>query len=764
MQRGRRHLWLLALAVAGGVAWGGPAPESCRTNDQGENPSGCELESDVFVWAQGDPDYEIRGRITGCNSCSDPDENGLFTLDGDIQITFGPYANCSPQDGDVGIGTGLLDVLPGEPIDEEPTYVPRNPSQAFLLVPFTPFNTRCVAGVNADLEIPALELTGADGAVAIPWNGVDPSWGAPPSILLEEFGAPTRRVTVPPGFRVSQTLGLEQFRVEPPGSTLRIRPEGLPFWLGPARWTFGERLLRLDFDPIGGPTPYAFEAPDASNLAANQVETCLSGLCTAPTVHNLGYFDAAWEPGDGAVDNAGMDVSLQLGASQVVGYQTAFPSRLQVELEGPAQIEMTDGRIESGTFSDGELWLLASGIPESCDVGTQSRMQLNDGSLRPQIGPDGSLLAGITDLQGTTFNGNQPEEIRWSFNEVRDLGCGTLYVPSGAPGNRPVDDWYASAVETVTGRGLYAGVNYNNNKVCTAGDQPTGLFCITDADCEDGATCQDGGFAPLCPAGGPAATPLWEFALQDTQQIHEIDPNAVGTADREMVFVARRSGITGVFDKGDDAFPFGDGVTDFSMDFTRFGHAFLGSAAERGDTIIEGTLNANWPTDARLPFEELKLCNCGYYDKAEAPDILLDKTLAYWQVKFNPYGLNFSNGNKDTACDLVGETSCDQKAEAVCVVANVPIARFEPEFTGLISLEKNGEAGKIEPVSVSRFDFDRAVVDDVDFDPYAMDVEEFDLSDWDSVNGPQDEQAIIDGFFPYGFYNANGEFDIPAFG
>src|SRR4029453_929743 len=88
-------------------------------------------------------------------------------------------------------------------------------------------------------------------------------------------------------------------------------------------------------------------------------------------------------------------------------------------------------------------------------------------------------------------------------------------------------------------------------------------------------------------------------------------------------------------------------------EFDTFGLAFKESRSERADTIVDGNLVVDWPSDTDIPLREMQVCDCGMPDGARTPEVLLEKKLRYWDAAFSPYGVTFS---PDSVPDCPGGT------------------------------------------------------------------------------------------------------------
>ena len=131
-----RPLAITALAIcAVAQVLAGPPGPGCNSA-----ATGCTMDSNYLVFAEGDSTYEIVAEIDSCESC-EPVAGGGFHLYGDAFITFGPY--------DPGLGTECTEEnsrvhlhLNGEifrqgaggagPGGNERTYIPDNGADIFM--------------------------------------------------------------------------------------------------------------------------------------------------------------------------------------------------------------------------------------------------------------------------------------------------------------------------------------------------------------------------------------------------------------------------------------------------------------------------------------------------------------------------------------------------------------------------------------------------------------------------------------------------------
>jgi len=756
-----------------GVALAGAPPATCRIG----SGTGCNLASDLLVFAEGVPQFEIVARITECHLCSPPNAAGVFQFDGEVEMVFGPYnpsiSGCNPADDTVQLASFVAALRPGAGTGGgEATYKPDNANQTFNFSAVPELTPACVDSSNLEYHFQDLELTGKNGLGSLT------GWLVPPEKARASFsGIPAQVIPLLPT-RLQQSLAFIIVENKPPTSSLRFWPDGLPFRLGPDLITYTADQVQFT-TPGGASAPQAY-APEplpsaaAAGLLPGQVVQCTGALpqpsevCTTPHIRNAGYFDhAGWVPSNGQFDRDGLSVTLNLPASSSILYQTLFPRDAWVKLLGPATVAVQDGAIVSGAFQGGTTWISIDRDP--CISEKRLRYGLLQGAgMQPVLRPDGGLMAGIANLHELDAS-LQPQEILWSFNEASGLGCGTLWVPppvASAP--RPQETWLGSGMPAIKGRGVYAGLNYNRNRVCEESMVLTDRFCAVDADCNPGGRCVDGGFSPRCPALPVSPIAQWHTTVQGEPLQIPVDPDAPGQGDRELAFFARRSGVTGVFDAGENTFSIGNSggaPATFDFQFTTFGLAFLGSESERADTITAGRLLVPWPSETTIPFEEMEVCNCGAVDQARAPDVLFQKTLAWWDAKFSPYGLDFkSNPNVD--CLDPGASQCGSSTQAteVCVEALTPIPHFEPDPTSVFDLTPDGQVPTgIQPFSVSRMEFSRDKEVPVLQTPYDYDIEKFVLQNWIQAGSPS-RTAVGSGFADFGYYDAVGDLSLPFFG
>jgi len=750
------HLRFVLMLVMGwgSIAQAGTPPASCQLN-------GCVLTSDILVFAQGDPLYEINARITFCDFCTgQPD--GSFLLYGDAEVDFGPYHASSPcTPGDETVHLALFDAHLD--FGAASTYVPVNGSDVFEMDAPTPeLRSGCVAPGRLDYYIPFVKLTGADGArTGDPGIGEAAQWLVlPEAVRGEDAGGLTRTVQLLVGdSRLTQNL---TFTASETRSDLTLWPDGMPFKLGPYMLDYTEQQFSFTTDGASGPRPYTSAPPASPDLVPGQEISCDPSKpdfgtepCTTQTVSNSAYFDHPnWAPaGVATITLSGMTVNLDLpGFGNSITYQPLYPVGSWVKLNGPANVSIVNGAITGGSFDGGTSWLRMN--EDICAVPPRERtFQLRSGADKPQIGADGRLLAGVEDLNPSGA------PIDWGVSSATALGCGSLYVPPVLPATQsPQESWAESAVPTLFDRGIYPGFNYNRDRQCQdLGGTPLAKVCVVDADCDTGSgeTCQDGGFSPLCPA--LASVPTWNTLVEDVAKTFPIDP-AVATPDsgHEMAFVTRMSGVTGVFDEGDTLFQITTpAVPSTDLGFDTFGLAYRESRSNV-DTIVRGSVVFDWPANTTVPFVDMTFCDCGYMDEGHAPDVLIENTLDYWNAKFSPYAIKFSD-------DAVANTDCKDPhldgdcgpSKTVILEAVTPVPRFEPDPVTCFAMDSTGDIGPFVPLSGPRVEFDR---DKINLQaPYLFDLEQIELSDWAAAGSPPSAP-------PYGFYDLSGELGIPYFG
>lgn len=775
---------LTALAAPlSGTALAGPPPASCTP----AGGNGCNLNSDIMVFGVAQGAYRIEGRIVQCTRClpgAPTDPPGTLLVDGLVKIDFGPYdpALCSSTEQVVSVelskdGPIRPGAADGGPGGNEPTYVPSYPNALYLGLPVAPLRTACVDARRLSYRIPKLFLTGDGGAFTFDPTQApdDPKLDLPETVRGALAGQPVR--TIPLNrFYFTQDLRLSFDDLYDPTSTLRIGPDALPFRIGPRQASFTEDRVRFTAPGPsgGGPTAYTPVPPDgspATGLTPVQIRACSDPTggfpCTVGSVANAGYLlSPSWKVNDGAFTVDGMDFELELATGQLVRYETLFPARALVELRGRALVSINDSRITSGRFDGGALQYQIG--RDACGGGTDLRRhELAIGASRPQLGPDGSLLAAVVDLNANQLAGGD-DPIEWTYNAASGLKCGTLHVPEAVADLLPQRDWLDSAVPTVLGRGLYAGVNFNRDRACrSSGGALLQKLCVVDADCDTsaGESCADAGFAPLCPAFDGEAT--WTATIEGHPRTTRFVPDAPSSSGREIAFVARYSGITGVFDGGETPFTMGDPAqNEFEFRIETLGTAFKSSRSQLGDTITRGSLVVPWPADTDVPFEEMRVCDCGRMDGGRTPQVLLERELGYWAQTYFPYGLAFSSQNNPDCTSPAG-TACDATGQAasVCVSAVTPVPRFFPDPDAAFDLDPSGQAGQLTPYSAPQleFDEDRGGPDGIAQAPYRFDLEWFAFADWSAAGSPS-KAFVSAGLAPFGYVDARGELALPYFG
>lgn len=763
----------IAASLAGAEAWAGPPPPSCRPPVD----LNCPLASDLVAFKLNDPTgYEILAHISRCDVCDPAGAN--ITFRGELQVQFGPYdpaITLCPSGSDIyrfPVNPAAL-LAVGSGAGQSTKYVPVDQTRAFQRDAGQPaLRTACVTSANLDVSFPNFALIGNLGART-------PSF-EPPVLTLpatvrgkNDAGALTASNTLPSPFSFKQNVQFLVTATKAAGSPFRYWPDGLPIRFGPGQITYGQDQVSFTTPGApGGPTAYQFVVESSTantNIPLTSLVNCASANCTTTVVHNGSYLAGAWTPSATSFTKDGLDATLTLpatGSGNTVRYEPVFPRGLYVTLNGGATIAIQDSAIASGTFTDGQVALSHEhACPSEPSNAPAATLELETAFGVPVLKPDGLLEAGIENL---TPGANT---VLWSFNEATDLGCGTLFIPPvntdrGPPGfvYGPQREWLQSAVNPALGRGLYAGVNYNRDGVCVGGSA-AGALCQTNAGCSGGGSCDLARFAPRC---GPLAghTPGWEAEIDGDASVGgTIVPGQAGHEDREMVFVARRSGVSGVFDLGDVAQPIGDGVDTFALAFDRFGIAFRGSDTEGQDTLVRGTLDLPWPADTTLPFDRLTLCCQGQPRHAGVTDAASTHTLGYWDADFDPFALDFL-GDAGDQCTDTGATECSPSGTAakVCIHAKTPVPHFAPVPLSVFGMLPDGQADDdgIVPYSTSRFELDgdgthnRA--------PYIYQIESFGLSSWDAECDGTEVRDPGNSACPYGYYDARGELSLPLFG
>ena len=299
-------------------------------------------------------------------------------------------------------------------------------------------------------------------------------------------------------------------------------------------------------------------------------------------------------------------------------------------------------------------------------------------------------------------------------------------MPAAVTDALPHASWYQSAVTTTRGRGIYAGINYNRDHVCFSdlGNNRLDKLCKTDADCGAFAHCADGGFSPLCSSW--TQTAHWKPIVDGEHLDFAIPVTDAQQRGREMAFVLRGSGVTGVFDAGDGKFTLGASDPEkFDITFDRFGLSFKADDAEGGDTITQATVKAPWPALTELPLQELEFCNCGgFSDRGRPPQAPLEATLAYWDQKYYPSTVRFMTEDTDDCNAVEDVTSCGQRvgAKALCVDAVVPLPRLAPQAVAAIEIHPDGTVPAMDIAHQARLEFDRYSYGGVEQAPYTVDV------------------------------------------
>ena len=759
---------LLAVAAAwfGSAARAQPAPGCCAA-----------MLSDQIAFRLADPGgYEVVARLEFCNACLQVGPSN-FRVAGRMTVRFGPYTLCNPVDGDVFFTVPLanpavLNQATGPP---NVKYVPADAGRVFPRdpAPFTPLRTSCTAAANLDYVITNLGLNAGGGAVT-PFDPVVLT--LPTSVRARnDVGARDDQIALPPmALRQSLTFETTVDHAAP----FRLWPDGLPFRLAPDQVTYEENQALLvspvvyeSAPPSSSNIPY-----DAGNPALPGVVHCNGADCATDFIYNGAYFHAGWQP-SGAVrfDAGGLDVLLDLPGAATVVYEPAFPRGVKLLLDGPAAIQITEGAIETGSFGGGDVRLqYVERLTGTCDR-TIDRLLPIESALPPQVRPNGAILAGVSDLTpaGSPFE--------WAYNSAASLGCGSLFVPpvladrgpAGAPG-APQIEWLASALAPVAGRGLYAGINYNRHRVCA--DDPSEI-CTTGADCA-GGVCQADLYSPKCPALG-GLRPAWSVSLENSEDeggpvTFEIVPGE--HAGREMAFVARGSGVTGVFDGGQGNVSIGDPFDpiepSFDVDFNRFGLAFLRSSNDGQDSLLRGQLNLPWPSATDLPFDGLSLCDCGSLGSAQVPEAVAERKLGYWDETFRPYGLDFTGDvappctevASGACCDPAADPECsDDLSRRVCVTAQTPIPHYTPEPDSVFGVDPPGRPDAITPVSTSELTFDRKTSAPT-LAGYSHHVEHVVFSDWAADGSPGPNPPGSTDCDPCGYMDVEGELSMPLFG
>jgi len=763
--RGRCLAVLIALLLPplAGLALAGPPPASCT----------CPLASDRVVFGDADPAYAITAFITSCNACTDLGGGEVFA-DMNLGVTFGPYdpaiALCAPGSDTRAFGARLTLANQPAPPGGEAYAIPAPVDAGFLVnVTLNPdLRTACVGPQALDYSISDLQLSGTGGAQAVSFDAQRP----PMFLHLPESVRSTDGVVIQfTPVHLTQALDFDYQYLRLAGTPFRYWPEGLPFRLRP-----GDERYHRDEVVLSTGTTYFPRLPDPTNLPGNEVAlTCVApggGACTGSGVpSNAGYLDlASWSPYNVRFDTAGFDIDLVLPPGVTTLYAPVFPQRTLVWLVGPATVAIDDGAISGGGFDSGHVTVLMDEV----DCGSGTTQQLSYDFLTdptgPILGADGRLFAGVRYL-------DEAGPILWARSGVLGPGCGTFYVPPviadlGPVGNRhgPQHEWLGPESLSTQGRGLYAGINYNRDKICMLGQQAGASFCRTDGDCATGWSCV-APWTPICPDTAPAA--IWATDINDQQVVKILDPDGTSAADRtqEMAFYVRASGVTGVFDGGADPAPpvsIGDPAQgSFQLEFNSFGLACLASRSEAADAIMRGTLNSPWPSDTTIPFDQMSVCNCGDLKSAQPPgDVLLENTLGYWHQTFFPQGMDFMT-DANAPCASATAQACTgngSTAAKVCVEALTPVAHFDPEFVSTFGLTPQGQPDALSPNSPLLFTFDAQAGSP----PWKFDASNFAFSNWDEAIAPPNDDAgplkgVVRASGGYGFVDAMGKVKLPYF-
>lgn len=785
-----------AVAVSLVPVWAGSPPVSCTPLGF----RGCNLNSDLIVFGQGVfGGYPIEGRVTSCQSCSalgPPNPAGSFNLSANVQFEFGPYnaALCPANDDLVPLtlttrrfkaGTNT-----GGPGRNEPTYVPVDSAEDFIATPTVELRTNCVSANNLDYRIPRLHLIGNSGARTSPVGGTVGTDLVLPESVRAESGTILLSELDLDDARIKQGLTFSHLESFGTTSELRLWPEALPFRLGPKDITYTEDDVTFTTPGSsgGGPEAFRYKFPagtGASGLTAVQVQSCvdpLGGNCLSNAIANYGYLHHAWwTPSNTHFTKDGMTLGLSLASGFSLLYETVMPARMHVELQAPATITITNGRIADGQFDSGAVYL--NGRDRECTgartPSARKHALRSSASYKPKLDANGSLLAAVLNLNDNLVGTSEDDPINWANNTAELLGCGTLFVPEPVTDVSPSVRWYASAVPITKGRGVYAGINYNKDRVCFSnlGNNRLQKLCRVDADCGALEHCDDGGFSPLCAGLAQPSLPRWKPQVDGEVLSFNIPPADTLNRGREMAFVLRRSGVTGVFDGGDGAFTLGDSdPTRFDMNFDRFGQAYKLDNAEYGDSITQATVDVPWPADTELPLNEASLCKCGRVKQGRPPATLVEGRLGYWDQKFFPTVIRFSDDPIPDCHDGEVMASCGAGtvARSMCVDAIAPVPRFSPDPIGSFGLKPDGTTNNMDLVSGSRFEFDRD--EDASFGgtqaPYTVDVEKLYFETWSPGDPTRCEVlgsaspgcAVGSDVKPYGYVDTVAEIALPLFG
>lgn len=745
----------------------------------------CDLATEYLKFNTDEPGYEIVAVITDCTHCTDPDVDGMFHIQGTAEVEFGPYpmGGSCPEDGDIAVIVLNHDIRPYE--DPHGTIVHYHPNDANAdFEADAPdvsigLHTDCVDATWLHYEIPKVLIRDSNGA------HTDDVGGSPSTLVLPDSVRSTSGNRLQLGTH-RLTQGLTFQHIETNGDpNFRFWPEGMPFRLGAGVVTASEAEVVFDTATAPGPV-YDVVPPSEAGMASSQLIHCqdpeFGEPCTTTQVWNAGYFDSThWLPANTRFDRDGMDVDLALGVGHRILYQPLFPQGATLRLDGPATVSMLDGLLqEGGSFAGGKAWLeIRDGGPCN-DPASQRTFDLNAAPMEPRLTPDGGILAGLTDL-------TPPDMITWTYNRVGNLGCGTLYLPPVvndvlAPPDQsvgPQAEWLSAAdvpgsIDNSNGRGLYAGFNYNRNRVC---DNDTTRRCGDDGDCIGGGVCVVDIWSPLCPAA--SGTPVWYSRVNaqdpDPFTAYPIDPSDTA---QEMALYARASGITGVFDSGPVDVTIGDDSSlKFELGFDRFGLTFRASRSEGMDTVVQGGLYLPWPSETTVPFGDMGICDCGATSKASvgAP---VENRLRYWDARFYPYSLTFQKDDTSTCTDS-SENACHagtSTPQQVCIEATTPIPHFQVRYDGAMAdyapdpisefdVTPDGNPGEILPLSSPWFEFEWRAAQ-LGLTPYTMEIETIPLSPWDVGIGECDVYNCggPTAWADFGYYDAEGNLDVPFFG
>ncbi len=798
MPRARRVAILLTVLLGSlKTASAGAPPFSCTP----AGLRGCNLASNLIVFGQGLlGNWEVEGQIKSCQSCSalgPPNPAGSFNLSANVEFEFGPYnaALCPANNDIVPLTLTTRRFKPGTNTGgsggNEATYVPVDSAEEFIATPTVELQTTCVDRANLDYRIPRLHLIGNRGAKTSPIGGTVGTDLVLPESVRAENGVGLLSELDLDDARIKQNLTFSHVETFGTTSELTLWPEALPFRLGPRQITYTQDEVSFTTPGAsgGGPEAFRYKFPagvGASGLTSLQVQECTDpegGNCLSNAIANYGYLHhASWIPANARFTKNGMTLGLSLAGGFSVLYETVMPAHMHVELRAPATITITDGRISDGQFDSGNVYL--SGRDRDCNgartPSARKHALRSSSSFKPRLDSNGSLLAAITDLNNNLVGTVDDDDINWANNTATSLGCGTLFVPEPATDAAPSIRWYASAVPITRGRGVYAGINYNKDRVCFSdlGNNRLQKLCRVDADCGAFEHCDDGGFSPLCAGVAQPALPRWNPQVDGDVLSFGIPPADTLNRGREMAFVLRRSGVTGVFDAGDGDFTLGNNdPARFDITFDRFGQAYKYDNAEYGDSITQATVDLPWPANTDLPLSEASLCKCGRVNQGRPPATLVEGRLGYWDQKFYPTAVRFSDDVNPDCQDGEVALSCGgggAVAHSLCVDAIAPVPRLSPDPVGSFGLKPDGRANNMDLASGSRFEFDRD--EDASFGgtqaPYTVDIERFYFETW-SPGDPTRCEVLGSAspgcpagsdVKPYGYVDANAEISLPLFG